>query len=357
MQNILSDINYDSNNKQITAIISLFGICNLHCKFCNQRHNKNYPQNISGDFFQNCIPLLWKKLHMQFWKKRITKINFVFQGGQIFFDILNISLYQKLVFFKNQINTIFKNIDYKITFISNGIFLNRDNVLNVLNMLNAKIIFSYDPVDRFLIKQQKKTFFDTLNYFYKQKKIDSINILLNKKTIYSYINDDSEIKKLCKKYNTTVNLKYYIPNENESIYNINSNDIYNFYSFALKSDWKSICPEILEIIKAINNIKLNIKLVKRHCTCSNTYRINQVTNEYSNNCMTCNINNSDINLEKYDQNQGKNIILNGLYKNNCNVCSYKYNCIMPCWNVILSKHYNVQQICPFKRVIQENLNA
>jgi hypothetical protein len=64
----------------------------------------------------------------------------------------------------------------------------------MLNELNAKIIFSYDPIDRFIIKAQKNTFLSTLEFFYQENRIDSLNILLNKKTIKKYIENDSEIK-------------------------------------------------------------------------------------------------------------------------------------------------------------------
>lgn len=359
MQNILKDINYNYNSKQITVIITLTGICNLHCKFCNQRSNKNYPQVISDQLLQNSISLLWNKLFKQFSTKKITKINFLFQGGQIFADIFQENIYNDLLNIKNKLNIYFKNIQYNIKFVSNGIFLKRDRVLNILNQLNATIIFSYDPIDRFLIKPQKKTFIDTLNYFFKQNKIDSFNILLNKKTINQYINDDSEIKRLCNLYHTKINLIYYTSNQNENIYNLTSQDIYNFYNFALNSNWQKICPQIFNLYKAIYNFKYNIKISEKHCNCQNTYRINPTNPfylEYTNNCISCNYNSTDFKLDNYSNNPGENIIINGLIKNKCIDCKYNMNCIMPCWNTILNKNYTIQQTCPFKRIIQENLS-
>jgi hypothetical protein len=47
---------------------------------------------------------------------------------------------------------------------------------------------------KIIIKAQKNTFLSTLEFFYQENRIDSLNILLNKKTIKKYIENDSEIK-------------------------------------------------------------------------------------------------------------------------------------------------------------------
>lgn len=355
MENFISDITYNIKKKQITAIISLFNICNQRCKFCNQLQ-LDQLNGTSEQIITSYIPKLYKLLFQKVKLYNISKINIIFEGGQIFTDIISDDFYQLFNIIKKQIDIHFQNKQVQIKFVTSGIFLNRQRVLSVLNLLNASLILSYDPCNRFLVKAQKKTFLDTLQFFSKYNKLNSLNTVLTKPNINAYIADSSEIFNLCKKYNLKINLLYYIPNKNYEIFLPSEEDLYNFYKFAIKSEWKNLCTPISNIIRGINNYELDVKYTERYCSCLNTYRLNSQSQNVTSNCINCLSNTADYNLKNISQNQSENIILNGQMKYNCNSCKYKMNCILPCWNLLNNNLFKTNK-CPLYKIIQEQLNA
>lgn len=353
MENFLSDITYNIKKKQITAIISLFNLCNQKCKFCNQLQ-VNKLNSISEQIVVSYIPKLYKILFEQAKLYNISKINLLFEGGQIFTDLIDDDFYQCFNIIKKQIDVCFQLKPVQIKFITSGIFLKRQRILQILNKLNASLILSYDPCNRFLVKTQKKTFLDTLQFFSKYNKLDSLNTVLTKPNINAYINDSSELFNLCKKYNLKINLLYYIPNKNYELFLPSQEDLYNFYKFAINSDWKSLCQPIHNIIRGINNYKNDVKFTERYCNCLNTYRINPQNQKYTSNCINCLSNKANYNLQNISEIQSENIILNGQIKYHCNSCKYKMNCILPCWNLLNNNLFKTQN-CPLYRIIQEQL--
>lgn len=356
MEKFLSDITYSKQSRQINVIISLFYACNQNCKFCNQLQYNRRDCSISESFILSCINKLYQMFIAQAKFSTFDKLNIIFEGGQIFSDIHIHQLYQLLETIKKHIDVCFLNKQIEIKFISSGIFLNRENVLDILNLFNAKLILSYDPSDRFLIKAQKKTFINTLQFFAKHNKIDSFNTILTKPNIDAYINNDSEIVNLCKSYNLTINLLYYIPNQNYKLFLPTQQDLYNFYKFAIKSNWQKICPQIYNIMRGIKNYKNGVEITERYCKCLNTYRINSHLQNYTMDCINCLSNEINYKLENISNNIAENIILNGQKKYKCNSCKYKMNCIMPCWNLLNNNLVDTKQ-CPLYKIIQEQLNA
>lgn len=240
-------INTINMAKQLTIIISLHGYCNLRCRFCYQCYNQIYPKTFDMVHYQTCIQKLWKQFYRQFAFNKYKKINFIFQGGELFLDHLSENIIQEFETIKKHINNYFNRFNYSIRVISNGLFSNRQHILNFLNYLNATVIFSYDPTDRFLNENMKQKYINTLDFFSKHNKIDSFNILLTKKNIKEYINGNSQIQDLCKKYNVNFNILNYIDNQNSQIYKPSAQELRHFYKYAFNKKWHLISNDLMDI--------------------------------------------------------------------------------------------------------------
>lgn len=132
-------------------IVTLFELCNLTCKFCNQDHDSTFGMDsIRGKLadIQKAIVLL-KKM-----RKEYFSINLM--GGELFMDSIGDEVFEEYKGLVRDIEAWAKpqGIEISYTFVSNLVHFNTIRVKNLLDELREEGIevdigTSYDPSARF----------------------------------------------------------------------------------------------------------------------------------------------------------------------------------------------------------------
>ena len=325
----------------------LFERCNLNCSFCLESHTNS---EINMDWIHNMPKYLIKRFQSEKLED-IKCVTFRFWGGELFFDGISDDMfieYNNLVNnIEKEFKSVYPNMIFDFSWVSNGIYKNVDRVIDLLKKTNSKIGFSYDPVGRYASKEQEELFIKNTKLFNDLGLLNEISITLTKPNIEAYINNKSRIKDLsfCKKFD----INYYIPNPNWQELMPTDDDLYNFFEWVVEENLFSIL-DVKRLLMTI--VRPDIK-TENVCNCDR--HISACKNCLTYNCVTSStiFPNQDFYGDKEinENNVAKIKKQLGIIKRGCMFCEYAQKCPKGCHTSILFKNYQVG-VCPFKRLYQ-----
>lgn len=323
------------NYEFLEVCLILFDKCNLGCSFCFQDHaSVKTPQEIKT-LYNTLLPQLKEVLHKKPWIKHLI---FRIWGGEVFMDSLSDEYLEAYEYLQNKIRNWAKNFSYTVEFgySSNLVFKKVDRILNFIKNTDSYINTSYDPVERFHIKEQEDIWWNNLSIF----NPTVISITLTKPNIEQYLQTDILFR--LKEY--TLYPEYYIYNKNWEKYAPSSEDIFNFYVYYHKSGLNNI-PELNNIIDSYKNPN------GRYCVCSNSCSF--INNKLTFSCLIRSgtldmLNDYGMTLEeclsdKCTEIQHK-LATNRL---KCNMCKHYTYCRLPCMASQL--HKNTDKECALNK--------
>lgn len=232
----------------------LFDRCNLGCKFCFQEHTslKSLVEIETLPFV--LIPQLEEVLKKRPWIKNLT---FRVWGGEVFMDSLDDKYLVAYEILQTRIETWAKAAGYEVEFCysSNLVFKKTERIQKFLKNTKSILATSYDPVERFNIKEQEDLWWQNLKLF----KPKTISITLTKPNIQAYLS--SNILDELKEYQ--IYPEYYIYNKNWEKYAPSTEDLFNFYRYYYQKGYTNI-EELNKLIESYKNPN------GRYCVCSNS---------------------------------------------------------------------------------------
>ena len=346
--------------KKIEVQCLLHTQCNLRCKFCFETKEKGIRENncINLDYIKQLPDQVTALLLDKTRTANIDMIEISMMGGEIFSDNLPDSMFDVYREFANSIRNKLRaeipNIECKFKCLSNGVYKNHKRVEAFLREFNARLILSYDPVDRFTSDKQKEIWLNTFNYFNNKKEFAlTISAVLTKRSIAAYIDVDDIFEKIGNVIFIDGNI--YVPRLDYEEYLPNDDDIFNFYKWALDNGKFNI--------SLVNNILLSHAhgVILPSCGSSRSDFIfgedfeDKYGWRYINKCTE----ESPICKDKY---YGSNASLIpdatncskykqplGMQKRGCLMCEYFSKCPKVCWTQTLFDQYKVT-VCPVQRV-------
>ena len=329
--------------------VPLFERCNLNCSFCFESHSN---LEIDCDYILSIPHKIIEQVKKDLEDSDLTIIKLRLWGGELFFDALDDSIF---VMYRKFINTfhelVQKHLPGKkvhIEYLSNGVFTKYKRVDSLLKDTNGTIAFSYDPVNRFSCDQQKEIWLKTVNYF--KDKTRCISITLTKQSIAAYIAGDPYFEKIPK--NISVDINYYMANENWEEHILSDDDIFNFYKWCV--DNKKYNIHTLDTIFRYF-VEGEKEHIERHCNCNGKYSV-QFTNGVCE--KDCAKRSSSLNRElfygKYtDETTPDNVSAIktslGISKRGCLYCEHYDHCTMFCWISIIFSGFKATN-CPLRRI-------
>ena len=305
--------------QQLIVRCFLYNQCNLHCKFCIQKENGIIYPNIQ--LIQNIGKYFFKQFENQIRNYKIKKIKFIFQGGQILDDNLQ-QIHNSFYILNDKINKLFKYQTIEKYIISNGMFVNYNNVKNLLQNINAKVILNYQPIDRYINKYQKQTFFNTTDFLNNNNLLYKFKSLLTNNTIKYYLNGNTQLFQLNKKYNKDIIFSYYIANQKTKQFKLTEKLLKEFFIYALNNNYQNISSTIKNL--KTNNLYNKENLLK--------YNLQKNT---------------------FQQIYTQEIINNAQQKLKCNSCKFNNNCSKFDFNLISSPLY-ITKKCPLKQAFEND---
>ena len=330
--------------------VSLFETCNLNCKFCFQSHNKpidydkilGYPDKIIDTLSDDLKRYSPKILLMKVW------------GGELFFDRLPDetfdvyrTFYRK---FKERFNKEFPDIEFKINWLSNGIWANRDRVLQLLKDTEASISFSYDSVYRYSNEKQKEIWKETFWYFYDRKLIDFIAITLTRPNMEAIRNGDEVIDMLPP--DVQIDTNYYAANKDWEKYIPSDDDMFLFYKWCI--DNKKFNMTIIESLVR-HMIPEEEKYVPKWCDCKGTRQCYDGIPTSDCVKIASSLDRKEFygKYDKYADESNFTEIKNslGLIKLGCQYCEHYKTCPQTCWVTVIFSGYKPTS-CPIKRLYE-----
>lgn len=244
--------NFYKHNETLEICVILFDRCNLHCKFCFEKHTdlKTCEEIIDSTFIlTHELDTIKQK------KKEIKNLVFRFWGGELFMDSLDdeyFTCYKRMV-------TILRdwcnNNSYKCEFcFSTNLVFNKVTRVCDLLQKDCYIATSYDPISRFH-GDTEKIWWKNIDIF--NPKV--ISITLTKDCIYEYIRGN-QLERLRK---FEIYPEYYIYNLNWEKYAPSEEDLFEFYKFCYENKFENI-KEVKRIVESYNNPN------GRYCVCKNS---------------------------------------------------------------------------------------
>ncbi len=337
------------NYRGMNAQAILHTHCNLRCKFCfetksggireNNKINVDYIRKLPRDIFDTIFPTMQKF--------NIIYFNMNIMGGELFSDDIPDEIFDEYYNFAKVLVNIFdeKGIQVKFTIISNGIYQKYERILQFINTIGARIILSYDPIDRFSCDQQKQIWKNTFDYFKNKHHIRVlISTLLTRRTMYEYQHNDRML--LDTDRSIFVDTNIYVPRLDYHEYLPSDDDLFNFYQWCIDHE--------LFNLSDINNIIAHKHICNQEwffvfeeakepslsdCLEGAVIPKDEYYGEYWNK-----INGHEVECLKYKQPIG-------ILKRGCYSCEYFNTCSEMCWTQILFQHYPLGE-CPIKRIYE-----
>lgn len=335
-------------SKELEFSVSLFENCNLSCKFC---FSKNKYKIIDKQSILN-VPYICLEYIKNNGIDLSTKedINISTWGGEIFSDSIPDYLFDTYIEYVKIFTELFlkenPTLDIHFNWLSNGIFKNRNRVLDFLKKVDetytslhsehheetsTKISFSYDPVDRFPSDKYKDWWYETVLFF--KDYVSTISFTMTKPNIEAVLSGDKwfdSVKHL------EIDGNYYWPNNNWEKY-LPSDDLY-FEFFKYCADNRVNCNIVRQTITS--------KIMPiRSCICDST--IQYMGETCTRNCVsrTSNQNPELFYGDKVDvvdeftcTDLKKNIYIE---KRGCLDCKHFPYCTMGCVGSMCFKHFQV----------------
>ena len=346
----LPKFNFYKKIKFYEVAVSLFETCNLHCKFCFERHNKpvdieklkTYPDKIVNGVREDIIKYHPQLFVLKFW------------GGELFFDALPDSIfdvyYNLYSEIKNKILTEIPWMEFEVSWLSNGVWTKRDRVVNLLEKTNSKLALSYDPLERFSNEDELNTWKANFEYFKEKKLLNFIAITLTKQNIYKYIEGDEIIKQV--PLDMQIDVNYYAANPGWEKYIPSDEDLYAFFKWCVDNKQFNVAAVegfVRHMIKEESNY------VPKWCTCKNSRQC--IDGQPILDCVkqASSLDRKDF-YGKYEPEtdesnctEVKNAL--GMLKRGCVSCEHYKTCPQLCWVSIIFKGYKTTY-CPIKRLYE-----
>jgi hypothetical protein len=357
-----SEVLNKDKSRRIEVQCLLHTLCNLRCKFCFETKEKGIREDtkINIDYIKNLPNEVVELVLSKIGEGNISKVEISMMGGELFFDSLPDSVFDLYREFAYSIQSKLKEkipgIECKFKCLSNGIYTNHKRVENFLREFGARLILSYDPVDRFTCQSQKDMWFNTFKYFKDKPEFKlTLSAVLTKKTIDAYIDGDEMFEKTGNAIYIDSNI--YVPRLDYHDYLASDEDLFRFYKWALDTGKFNISH--------VNNILI----AHQYGICSSScgkkrsdYMFGEdfeqkYQSRYINKCTE----ESPLDKEYYygeyanqiedtcDCTRYKQPL--GLQKRGCLFCDYYSHCPKMCWSQVLFDKYEVGE-CPIQRVYE-----
>ena len=344
----LPKFNFYKKIKFYEVAVSLFETCNLHCKFCFERHNKpidedkirSFPEKIINNIREDII-----KYHPEM---------FIFKvwGGELFFDNIPDKLfdcyYDLYNDMKKRIEKEFPWIKFEISWLSNGVWTKKERVENLLIKTNSKVALSYDPLDRFSNDKELEIWKDNFEYLKNKKLLSFVAITLTKPNIYEFIKGDEIIKSI--PLDMQIDVNYYAANPGWEKYIPSDEDLFLFFKWCVDNKQFNVAA-VESFIRHM--IKEESEYVPKWCTCKNSRQcidglpILDCVKQASSLDRKDFYGEYESETDESNCTEVKNSI--GMLKRGCISCEHYKTCPQICWVSIIFKGYKTTY-CPIKRL-------
>lgn len=344
--------NFYENIDFLQVTIILFTACNLNCKFCFQNHTNDIDYNNIILIHQQLSKAILHKLQNN---NKIKQVTLHFMGGQVFMDSISdqiFNAYKKLYFsIYNDIKNFNNKINVSTTWLSNGVFTNKNRVQLFLNQTNTSISFSYDPIDRFASDKQKQLMLSNLYYFKQKNLLSVLSITITKKSISYYISNN-ELIEFQNNGIDYIDISLYSPNIGYQNYIFSDQDLYNFFKYIIDNKIYSI-KFVNRFLQQLTGKQIPLL---RQCICKNNlgYYKNNISYDCvkRSSCFPKQYFYGKYSNEVTENNCNELALQIGLNKRGCIYCQWHDKCVMPCWTSYIFKYNYQNGICPYKRTFQ-----
>lgn len=341
-------IPYSSKQKVYEISCALFDNCNLCCTFCFSKRKDNI---VDKEHILSMPHEIMAEAIKDIKRFGITTLNIRSWGGELFFDALNDDVFQTYKDYVEEYKKICKemcpDVELKFHWLSNGVWTKWERVKDLLDSTNSTLSFSYDPVGRFKNEDQIIQLFENIERF--KKYHNSISITLTKTNIQKFIEGDKWLDSLDRDY-YNIDANYYWANRDYKTNSPTDEDLFQFFKTGIDKQWFNI-----DLINGIIANTLN-KLPTRYCNCLFTAQYN--LGKYTKDCVA---RTSILDPHKFygkyadDVNEDnvtaiKNSLM--IQKRKCLLCDKYAYCPLGCMGAMLLDEYKVDNICPYKRIIE-----
>lgn len=338
------------NKYEISCV--LFEKCNLKCKFCFE-HDRSAKIDI--DYIKSLPQIIIDNLHKTIVNDDLTinHVNIMFWGGEVFMDGLDdgiFHIYRQLMDdIEHEIHHLYPKMDITFSWLSNGVFMKTQRVVNLLTDTNHRCIlgFSYDPVDRFSSKKQEQLMIDNVKAFADIGILERISITLTKPNIEALINDISVLL-LFQDLGINIDVNYYIANPNWQTQLPTDELLTLFFKTCISNKLFNII-----VLEKVFWMFLNTN-IEKHCDC---HQCSQITKGVWS--VDCAKRSSSLSSDQFYGSTYASLITEentnpikaslGILKRGCLTCEYHEKCQMPCWISILFNQYQCTS-CPYYNI-------
>lgn len=347
----LPKFNFYKKIKFYEVAVSLFETCNLHCKFCFEKHNRPIDYEKIKTFPDTIINGIRNDINAYRPKLFILKV----WGGELFFDglpdkIFDIyyDLYKEI---KYKISKEFPWMEFEINWLSNGVWTKRGRIEKLLEKTNSKIALSYDPLERFSNNLELNIWKSNFDYLKKKKLLNFIAITLTKPNIYEYISGkDKTLFNV--PLDMQIDINYYAANPGWEKYIPSDDDLYKFFKWCIDNKLFNVAA-VESFVRHM--IKEEKNYVPKWCTCKNSRQC--IDGQPILDCVkqASSLPREDFygEYEQYTNESNCTEVKNsiGLLKRGCVSCEHYKTCPQLCWVSLIFKGYKTTY-CPIKRIYE-----
>lgn len=331
-------------------VIYLFTKCNLNCAFCFQEHSADLDMNFINSIPEKALELLRRDFKDQ---PTIKQVDIRILGGELFSDNIPDSYFDEYArvinTIREQLNKEFPEVQVDFIITTNGVWKNRDRVINFLETNNFKklVSISIDFVGRYPNNSVKQTAYDTVRYLSDKGFQVRTGLVMTKRNIQYILEHPDEFTGLITQYGADqIVFNFYIPNIGWEQDLPSDSDMINLFKFCLERKLFDVSI-IFYLFEALRQKKFFTKTCE--CKYIPTIMDGCITKDCTQTASTLprELFYGDYVNEVTEENVSDVKASLGVVKRGCLECEHYEYCPQLCWCLTIFKHFKAEK-CPLQ---------